>query len=147
MPSRHGIPRRHWQYPAIRHCRASWRRDGPSGPLPAGRTTNRQHREVRARSRSAPPPATVQPPSLFKSAIATTASSPTVSLHSAAYRHDDARPAEGDGGVRAKKLSSAILYSSGLSNEAATPISTWSAAGRRTGTRTASNGSPLRSFV
>jgi len=67
----------------------------------------------------------VQPPSLFKSAIATTAS-PTVSLHSAAYRHDDARQveAEGDGGVRAKKLSSALLYSSGLSNEAATPIST-----------------------
>jgi len=39
------------------------------------------------------------------------------------------------GGVRPRKLSSASLYSSGLSDEAATRIRTWSASGRGTRTR------------
>src|SRR5919106_4354333 len=51
------------------------------------------------------------------------------------------------GGVRSRKLSSASLYSSGLSDEAATRINTSSAAGCGTGTRTASSGSPARSLV
>jgi hypothetical protein len=54
---------------------------------------------------------------------------------------------ENDGGVRPMKLRSASLYSNGLSDEAATRIRTWSAAGCGTRTRTASSGSPARSLV
>jgi hypothetical protein len=60
-------------------------------------------------------------------------------------RGDDAAgkvEAKNDGGVRPMKLRSASLYSSGLSDEAATRINISSAAGRGTGRRTASSGSP-----
>jgi hypothetical protein len=51
------------------------------------------------------------------------------------------------GGSRPKKFSSASLYSSGLSDELSTRMSTWSGAGSGTGTFTSTSGKPSRVFV
>jgi len=71
----------------------------------------------------------------------------TRAAHAMARGDDDAGKVEAnnDGGVLPVKLSSASLYSSGLSDEAATRINTSSAAGCGTGIRTASSGRPARS--